>query len=58
MAALGRVLFWACAAIAVFIGGVAFGVTLLAGDIELAIYIMLGMAALGLLLVSWVVSDW
>ncbi len=36
MAALGRVLFWACAAIAALVGGVAFGVTLLAGDPRLA----------------------
>jgi len=60
MSATGRVLFWACAVIAVFIGGVAFSAAYLAGDIALAIFIVVGLVALGLVL-RWVVSggeDW
>ncbi len=53
MSATGRVLFWACAAIAALVGGVAFGVAVLAGEIDLAIYVLVGVVALGLVL-RWV----
>ena len=49
MGMFGRVLSWACAAIAVLVGGMAF----LAGEMGLAIGVLVGMVVIGLVL-RWI----